>query len=117
VAWCASQRMPAQALVLSGLHGLITLDTVIAPYDLKMGAPGSVSPATVAAQAASLGIMWGCEVHALLPRAYLAVLDAALRPESIWVRDVYEGCRGTGDQRLVNRTLTCPDPVVIATSR
>jgi hypothetical protein len=108
VAWCASQRMTARALVLSARHGLITLDTVIDPYDLQMGEPGSVCPAGVAAQAASLGIAWGCEVHALLPRAYLAVLDAALRPESIWVRDVYEGCRGSGDQRLVNRTLTSP---------
>jgi len=107
-AGCASQRMPALVVVLSALHGLITLDTVIAPYDLKMGQPGSVSPGTVAAQAASLGIMRGCEVHALLPRAYLAVLNAALRPQSIRVRDLYQGCRGSGDQRHVNRTLTSP---------
>jgi uncharacterized protein YceK len=108
VAWCASRRIPSAVLVLSALHGLITLDTVIAPYDLKPGRHGSISPAAVGAQAASLGIAWGCEVYALLPRPYLAVLDAALRPECIWVQDVYEGCRGIGEQRFVNRTLTGP---------
>jgi len=36
-AWCASHRMSAGVLVLSAPHGLLTLDTVIRPYDLKMG--------------------------------------------------------------------------------
>lgn len=104
--WCASQRLSAGVLVLSAFHGLVTLDTVIAPYDLRMGQPGSVPPRVVAAQAAAAGIARGCDVYALLPRAYLGVLDAALRPEGIWVQDVYEGCRGIGDQRSVNRVLS-----------
>jgi hypothetical protein len=98
--------MRAAVLVLSALHGLITLDAVIGPYDLKVGQPGSATPPPmIAAQAAALGISRGCAVDGLLPRAYLAALDKALCPEGIWVQDVYEGCRGVGDQRSVNRTL------------
>ncbi len=104
-AWSAAHGQRPAVLVLSALHGLITLDKVIAPYDLKMGQPGSVTPCAVGGQAARLGITRGCDVYALLPRAYLAVLDEALRPQGIWVQDVYEGCRGIGDQRAVNRTL------------
>lgn len=103
--WCASQRMEAGVLILSALHGLITPDTFIAPYDLRMGQPGSVTPRVVAAQAAWHGITQACDVFGLLPHAYLAVLDAALSPAAIWVQDVYERCRGIGDHRQVNRTL------------
>src|SRR5512139_2488723 len=51
---------PARVLILSARYGLITPDTVIEPYELKMGAPGSVTPETLAVQAVDLGIDWGC---------------------------------------------------------
>lgn len=86
-----------RVLILSAEHGLITLDTVIAPYDRKMGQAGSVTPDTIAAQALALGIDWGASVYALLPAAYYRPLDEALRAQ-----DVYEATAGIGDQRHVN---------------
>jgi len=86
-------------LVLSALYGLIPLDAEIAPYDVRMGDAGSVSPVFVAAQAAALGIEWRADVFAFLPRAYFAVLDAALRALDVYAADVYEAAPGIGYQR------------------
>jgi hypothetical protein len=94
-------RGPARVLILSALHGLVELDTVLEPYDLRMGAPGSVTAETLTAQALALGIDWGSAVYAFLPRAYLARLDEALRTLDVYVQDVYEACGGNGDQRRV----------------
>jgi hypothetical protein len=96
---------PARVLVLSARYGLITLDEVIAPYDLRMGRPGSVTAQAVALQATALGIGPDCEVRALLPRPYLAVLAAAVGPLGARVHDLYQGARGIGDQKHVNATL------------
>lgn len=93
---------PARVLILSALHGLVDPDQVLEPYDLRMGQPGSVSVPTLAAQARALGIDWGAHVYALLPRPYLARLDAALRTLDVYVQDVYEGTRGNGEQKRVN---------------
>lgn len=88
-------------LVLSALHGLIRLTDQVAAYDVKMGQPGSVTATTVAAQAAAHGIVYDAhpDVFALLPQAYWAVLDAALRADDIYAADVYEDCAGIGFQR------------------
>lgn len=94
-------RGPARVLILSALHGLVELGTVLEPYDLRMGAPGSVTVETLAAQALALGIDWGSAVYAFLPRAYLARLDGALRTLDVFVQDVYEACGGNGEQRRV----------------
>lgn len=106
---------PARVLILSALHGLIDPDTVLEPYDMRMGAPGSVSVQTLADQAAALGIDFGAQVYALLPRPYLVRLDAALRTHDVYVQDVYEGCSGIGEQRRVNvhvgRPVGTPAPV------
>lgn len=93
---------PARVLILSARYGLVEPDQVLAPYDLRMGQPGSVSAATLTAQALALGIDWGAQVYALLPRPYLARLDAALRTLDVYVQDVYEGARGIGEQKRVN---------------
>jgi hypothetical protein len=90
-------------LVLSALHGLVRLTDVLAPYDVKMGDADSVTAETVVAQAALLGMNWGDGVYALLPKAYLSVLDSALRELFIYTQDVYEVCAGIGDQRGVLR--------------
>ncbi len=94
-------RGPARVLVLSALHGLVGLGSVLEPYDLRMDAPGSVTVETLTAQALDLGIDWGSQVYAFLPRAYLARLDEALRTLNVYMQDVYEACRGNGDQRRV----------------
>jgi hypothetical protein len=107
-------------LVLSALYGLVEIDQQIEPYDLKMGAAGSVTAERVREQATELGMGWGAgddpedvpgEVYALLPKAYLRVLDEALREIYVYVQDVYEGCGGIGDQRRVNAIIGRPDAV------
>jgi hypothetical protein len=75
---------------------------VLDPYDVRMGQPGSVTPAVLAGQALTLGIDWGAQVYALLPRPYLARLDEALRTHDVYVQDVYEATGGIGDQKRVN---------------
>ena len=97
---------PARVLILSAQYGLIDPDTVIAPYDLRIDQPGSVTAATLAAQAEALGIEWGDEVYALLPQAYLARLDEALRTLDVYVQNVYEATAGIGDQRHVNAGIS-----------
>lgn len=101
-------------LILSAKLGLIEVDQEIEPYELKMGAAGSVTAEQVREQATALGMGWGegdgpadvpGEVYALLPRPYLAVLDEALRGLYVYAQDVYEGCSGIGDQRRVNAII------------
>lgn len=91
---------PARVLILSARHGLVDLDRVLAPYDMRMRDAGAVTAEALTAQATALGIV--DRVYAFVPRAYLARLDAALQPLGVAVQDVYEGCRGIGDQRAVN---------------
>ncbi len=104
----AEGRGPARVLILSALYGRLDPDTVIEPYDLRMGQPGCVTPETLTGQALALGIDWGAQVYALLPKAYLAQLDRALREVYVYVQDGYEGCGGIGDQRRVNAIIGRP---------
>lgn len=92
---------PTRVLILSAAHGLLELDDVIAPYDVRMGDTASITPDALGRQAADLGIDWRDEVYAFLPAAYLAVLDAALRADDIAVQDVFEAAPGIGYQRGV----------------
>lgn len=96
-----------EVVILSALHGLVRLDDVLAPYDLKMGAKGSVTAETVARQAAELGMTYDevAGVFAMLPKAYLEVLDEALRTDDIYVLDIYETAPGMGFQRGVARVM------------
>lgn len=94
-----------RVLILSALHGLVDPADVVAPYDVKMGDPGSVTVDTLAAQAAALGITWGADVYAFLPNAYFAQLDQALRADDVYAAQVYEGCGGIGDHRKVCRLV------------
>ena len=54
-AWAQSMH-PEHLFILSALHGLVTPDTVIDPYNLKMGQPGSITGDTLRAQAAELSL-------------------------------------------------------------
>lgn len=53
--WRAAEALKARhggrVLILSGLHGLVDPETVLAPYEMRMGMPGSVQPGTLRAQA------------------------------------------------------------------
>lgn len=108
-------------LILSAKLGLIEVDQEIEPYELKMGAAGSVTADEVRAQAIALGMDWGPgeddrpgEVYALLPKAYLAVLDEALRGLYVYAQDVYEGCASIFEQRRVNAICGRPDVTPVA---
>jgi hypothetical protein len=55
-AWALSVAKPDRIFIRSALHGLIPADTVIAPYDLRMGQPGSVERERIAVQVRDLGL-------------------------------------------------------------
>jgi hypothetical protein len=96
-----ARDMGGEVLILSALHGLVQLDTVLEPYDLKMGDEGSVTAERVLEQARELGMETEdmVDVYSFLPKAYFGVLDAALREIGVWAQDVYEADRGIGEQR------------------
>lgn len=83
-------------------------DTVIAPYDLKMGQPGACNPERVAAQ---LSARRADEIIAMLPAAYLRVLAAGIRivneagMADIELMDAFEAAPGIGYQRGVAASL------------
>lgn len=56
IRWAMSVTDRDRIFVLSALHGLLTLETVVEPYDLKMGDPGSVDVERVREQAGHMGI-------------------------------------------------------------
>lgn len=68
--WAAALSLcPDAAFWISARHGILPPDTIISPYDLRMGQPGSVTAAVVQAQAADLGIA-DAAVVVLAGRAY-----------------------------------------------
>lgn len=111
--WDREQGNDTRILVMSARHGLVTLDTELAPYDCKMGEPGSVTPARLAGQAWQLGIRHDgdrpTQVYALCPAAYYDVLSGALRRLDVYPQDVYEATAGIGEQRHVNTVCRWDD--------
>ncbi len=104
LATALANTTPDRVFVLSAKHGLLSLDTVVAPYDLRMGEVEAVTATEVAVQALRLGWDPTTRVQAFLPRAYLAVLDEALRWLGCDTVDTYEADGGIGEQK---RTLRC----------
>lgn len=105
----AARRVATQqagrVLILSALHGLVELDTQLAPYDVKMGDPGSITPAALAHQLAALA---PSSITTLLPLAYAAALDEAAElagaPDLV---DLFAEAPGIGYQRgVASRLLT-----------
>lgn len=95
-----------KVLILSALHGLVELDDVLEPYNVKMGDEASVSVDILAAQIADFGIEYGDEIYAMLPKAYRERLAAAAeQADDINVQDVYEAAPGIGYQRGVSSSL------------
>lgn len=99
---------PARVLILSGKYGLVKPNQKLEPYEQRMDKPGSVTAATLTEQARELGIDWGSEVYALVPRPYYARLSEALHALDVYPQDVYEGCGGIGPQRRVNSHIGRP---------
>lgn len=87
-------------LVLSALHGLVALDEVLDPYDVKMGDDESVTDFNVAAQMLALGWMYDDpDVYHLLPKAYSRVFEDAARLVGVAPAEVYEATAGIGEHR------------------
>lgn len=92
----------AHVLILSAKHGLVTLDQQLDSYDVKMGDAGSVTADDLFNDLLDLGLdPEDDEVFAMLPKAYLAVLDAAARDLDIAVQTCFEAAPGIGHQRGV----------------
>ncbi|AOT23210.1 hypothetical protein SEA_TAQUITO_90 [Mycobacterium phage Taquito] len=98
-----------RVLILSALHGLLDLDTVVAPYNVKMGDAGCIGAAELAAQLRARGLdAPGARITTLLPRAYAQRLAeaVALAGEAKQV-DLFADAPGIGYQRAVaSRLLT-----------
>lgn len=79
---------------MSARYGLLDLEQPIDPYDLRMGQPGCVSSATLAAQAHRLGVANAAEVIVLAGKAY-ADAAAAVWPHA---RRPFDGTTSMGEQ-------------------
>lgn len=82
-----------ETLILSAKYGLVTLDRVIEPYDLRAGQPGAVTAQIVRAQAGALGML-DADVTVLAGRAYASII-LEIWPQAV---DVLAGTRGIGQQ-------------------
>ena len=110
----AEGRGPARLLILSARHGLIDPDTVLEPYEQRIDAPGAITTAQLTDQARALGIDWGSQVYAVLPKPYLARLDTALRELDVYIQDIYEGAASIGEQRRVLSIIGRPPALAAA---
>lgn len=92
--------------ILSAKHGLVALETMLEPYDLKMGQPGSVSLNTLRCQLRDMYdsyYLHEYDMHTLLPRAYYEMLWAAVhtmnRTQAYSMVNHFDGCAGIGYQK------------------
>ncbi|MET7335889.1 DUF6884 domain-containing protein [Nonomuraea sp. NPDC005650] len=94
-----------RVLILSALHGLVTLDTMLAPYELRAGQPGTVTADTLRAQAAALCIT-NAAVTVLGGRAYVELA------RQVWptLTAPLAGTRGIGEQLARLAAIYKPAP-------
>ena len=103
LATALTMTTPEQIRILSAKHGLIALDEIVAPYDLKMGQKASVTSETLAAQLdAMLPRNETYIIDALLPKAYAAALEAATADH---IENHFHGCAGIGYQKQVLKQI------------
>jgi len=93
-------------LVLSALHGFLTLDQVVEPYDQRIGRPGSITAAELREQAHRIGIAAARDVTVLAGGDYAAAVRA------VWpqARNPLAGSRGIGEMRHRLAQLARPTP-------
>ncbi|WP_432901968.1 DUF6884 domain-containing protein [Micromonospora matsumotoense] len=106
----AADRLGGRLVILSARYGLLTPDTVIEPYDLRMGQPGAVGVPTLRAQARRMGIDVAGTVTVLAGRDYADPVSA------VWphARRPLDGTRGMPEQMalLAELARTPTTPVV-----
>lgn len=89
--------------ILSAKHGLISLDQIVEPYDLKIGQAGSVTSATLNDQLnAFVPTSETFVIDALLPKAYINALEEA---SSYWIENHFAGCAGIGYQKAALKNI------------
>ena len=92
--------------ILSAKHGLVKLDAILEPYDVKMGDTNSVSMDTLRKDITKLHELFShfdYRIHTLLPKAYYEALWAAVhtgkRRAAFHVWNHFDGCAGIGYQK------------------
>lgn len=86
---------PENIRIISAKHGLLPLDKVIDPYDLRLGQPGSITVDHLEAQADEQGLLGHPDVTVLAGRDYTRLVLAT------WphARTPLAGARGIGDHQ------------------
>ena len=89
--------------IISALHGLIALDKIVEPYDLKMGQRGTVETSTLEQQLNEiLPKTEAFVIDALLPKAYNEALETAY---PYWIENHFAGTKGIGYQKQVLKSI------------
>jgi hypothetical protein len=83
--------------ILSAKHGLVRLDHVLDPYEMKMSDKGSVTGFRLVMQL--VGLQFEGTIDALLPKQYLARMTSAANAANATVVNHFEGCAGIGYQK------------------
>jgi cytoplasmic iron level regulating protein YaaA (DUF328/UPF0246 family) len=89
--------------ILSAKHGLVRLDHVIEPYDLKMTDKDSVNAFRIVMQL--VGLNFDGVIHALLPKPYFERIKNAAIAVDAEIINHYEGCTGIGFQKARLKAL------------
>ncbi|UJQ86545.1 hypothetical protein SEA_PENGUINLOVER67_23 [Mycobacterium phage PenguinLover67] len=101
----------AKVMILSAEHGLVDLDTELAPYDTKMGQAGCIGTELVTDQLVELA---PASITSMLPAAYfqrvweaVSFINEEGSDEDPWIElmDAYEAAPGIGFQRGVASAL------------
>lgn len=107
----AADQGDTKVMILSAEHGLVELDTVLAPYDTKMGRKGQVAVEVIIDQLVELA---PASITSMLPKAYFQPVWEAVTfineegsDEDPWIdlMDVYEASPGIGFQRGTSSSL------------
>jgi hypothetical protein len=98
--------------ILSAKHGLMKLDEIVEPYDVKMGDADSISADDLRDQVTELHEQYShfdYRIHTLLPKAYYRELWAAVhtgqRRAAFKLWNHFDGCAGIGYQKAALKNL------------
>lgn len=83
--------------ILSAKHGLVRLDHVLEPYEMKMGHKESVTGFRIVMQLMGLGFEG--TIHSLLPKGYFTKIASAAAALNLQVVNHFDGCAGIGFQK------------------
>jgi hypothetical protein len=98
--------------ILSAKHGLMKLDEIVEPYNVKMGDADSISADDLRDQVTELHEQYShfdYRIHTLLPKAYYRELWAAVhtgqRRAAFKLWNHFDGCAGIGYQKAALKNL------------